>query len=468
MKNQKHALSLLVVLALILSLIPTTFSATAAEPEEIVLKTFTDNLATSSTVKAHTVVLSEPGRVYLSFNHANLNDSHTYWFVTMRDSDNYTVLDLSSAGNVVDTNSYVNYLRPGTYTVEIKANTPYMQTNYYSNANYTLTVNFTENTGQFETEYNNTKEESNGMSENKAITGNLYKSDDVDFYKLTLDKPGKMTLNFKHANLNDNHIYWFVTMRDNDNYTVLDLSSAGNVTDTNSYINYLRPGTYTVEIKANTPYMQTNYHSRADYTLSINFTENTGQFETEHNNTKEKANEMSKNKEMTGNLYKSDDVDFYKFTLDKPGKVTLNFKHANFNDSHTYWFVTMRDNNNYTVLNLSSAGNVVDTNSNSNYLSPGTYTIEIKANTPYMQTNYHSRADYTLTVNISTSALGDVNGDDKVDALDASLVLQHDAGLVTLKDDALAAADVNGDKKIDALDASLILQFDAGLISKFK
>ena len=51
----------------------------------------------------------------------------------------------------------------------------------------------------------------------------------------------------------------------------------------------------------------------------------------------------------------------------------------------------------------------------------------------------------------------------KTDALDASLALQHDAGLITLTEHALAEADVNGDGKADALDASLILQFDAGL-----
>ena len=59
---------------------------------------------------------------------------------------------------------------------------------------------------------------------------------------------------------------------------------------------------------------------------------------------------------------------------------------------------------------------------------------------------------------------GDVNGDGKIDALDASLVLQHDAGLIILDAEAKTAADVNRDGKIDALDASLILQIDAGLI----
>ena len=63
---------------------------------------------------------------------------------------------------------------------------------------------------------------------------------------------------------------------------------------------------------------------------------------------------------------------------------------------------------------------------------------------------------------------GDVNGDGKANAIDASLVLQHDAGLITFTKLQEKAGDVNGDGKVNAIDASLILQFDAGLISKIK
>ncbi len=61
---------------------------------------------------------------------------------------------------------------------------------------------------------------------------------------------------------------------------------------------------------------------------------------------------------------------------------------------------------------------------------------------------------------------GDVNGDNKVSPLDASLVLQYNAKLI--KELAFVeAADVNGDGKITPLDASLILQYNAKLILEF-
>ena len=67
-------------------------------------------------------------------------------------------------------------------------------------------------------------------------------------------------------------------------------------------------------------------------------------------------------------------------------------------------------------------------------------------------------------VEIIDVVLGDVNGDGKIDASDATNVLQVYAGI--LPND-LPGADVNGDGKVDAADATLILQVYAGIIKEF-
>ena len=59
--------------------------------------------------------------------------------------------------------------------------------------------------------------------------------------------------------------------------------------------------------------------------------------------------------------------------------------------------------------------------------------------------------------------VGDANCDGSVNAIDAALVLQFNAGLLgslPCED----AADVNGDGDITSVDAALILQFTAGLL----
>jgi subtilisin family serine protease len=66
--------------------------------------------------------------------------------------------------------------------------------------------------------------------------------------------------------------------------------------------------------------------------------------------------------------------------------------------------------------------------------------------------------DYTLTLSKSNDANG-------ITAFDASLALQHDAGLITLTGSAAMAADVNKSGYISALDAFYILQKSVGVIS---
>ncbi len=58
---------------------------------------------------------------------------------------------------------------------------------------------------------------------------------------------------------------------------------------------------------------------------------------------------------------------------------------------------------------------------------------------------------------------GDFNGDGRVNASDAALVLRYNAGLVEADEKALLLADMNGDGKVNAADASIILQKDIGL-----
>jgi alpha-tubulin suppressor-like RCC1 family protein len=57
---------------------------------------------------------------------------------------------------------------------------------------------------------------------------------------------------------------------------------------------------------------------------------------------------------------------------------------------------------------------------------------------------------------------GDVNGDGRVNAIDAALVLQYSAGLIVFPG---PSADVNHDGYVNAIDAALILQYVAGLLS---
>ncbi len=65
------------------------------------------------------------------------------------------------------------------------------------------------------------------------------------------------------------------------------------------------------------------------------------------------------------------------------------------------------------------------------------------------------------------ATFGDASGDGTVSALDASEVLQHSTGVITLTGTAAQNADVSGNGDISPYDASLILQHVVGLLNCF-
>ena len=71
-----------------------------------------------------------------------------------------------------------------------------------------------------------------------------------------------------------------------------------------------------------------------------------------------------------------------------------------------------------------------------------------------------------LVVKDADGMLGDVNGDQKISALDSALLMRYVAKLVDT-DFNESVADVNGDGKISSLDAALIMRYVAKLINKF-
>ena len=67
----------------------------------------------------------------------------------------------------------------------------------------------------------------------------------------------------------------------------------------------------------------------------------------------------------------------------------------------------------------------------------------------------------------SAVVLGDVNGDGKVNNVDAALVYAYHNKKLTLTEDQLAAADVNGDGKVNNVDAALIYAYHNKKLTKF-
>lgn len=88
---------------------------------------------------------------------------------------------------------------------------------------------------------------------------------------------------------------------------------------------------------------------------------------------------------------------------------------------------------------------------------------------PYGNTTYEALKEQFPEINwVERLRLGDINGDKTINFQDVQLVLQHEAGIITLSPEQLKASDVNGDGKTDFQDAQLILQYDAGIIDSLE
>ena len=68
---------------------------------------------------------------------------------------------------------------------------------------------------------------------------------------------------------------------------------------------------------------------------------------------------------------------------------------------------------------------------------------------------------------INQYELGDIDGDEKINARDAKLVMQHFTKKITLTEEQQERAEVSGDGKINARDAKLIMQYFTKKIDKF-
>ena len=69
---------------------------------------------------------------------------------------------------------------------------------------------------------------------------------------------------------------------------------------------------------------------------------------------------------------------------------------------------------------------------------------------------------FCVTAFAGSNRIGDANGDDKLSAVDARMILQHVAGVKTLDD--TSNLDMNNDNKLSAIDARMILQVVAGIM----
>ena len=272
--------------------------------------------------------------------------------------------------------------------------------------NYKFIVTTTSEDSKFETEPNNKIEEAksnNIISLNSQVTGNLQSSDDVDYYYFSVTNPGKINITFTHDKIDESGTVWSMELiTENNDEAVISKDIKGSETTTKSdTINVSPSNQDNFYLKIYSDYN----HYASDYKIQVNFTEfsevttqknGSYSYDKEPNNDIQTATPISLNKKIEGNIQSEDDLDYYKFTVNKDGKLNITFSHPFIDNNDTSWSLS--------ILSESSPDNLLEFNVDQNMATTKSDTIRISKGTYYLKIgkSYEYNNDsYTFKINFS-------------------------------------------------------------------
>ncbi|MBR1860731.1 MAG: pre-peptidase C-terminal domain-containing protein [Lachnospiraceae bacterium] len=251
---------------------------------------------------------------------------------------------------------------------------------------------------------NSTYKKASAIEANKEYEVSFEKDEKGSkWYKLELAKDGYVTIDSEGVN----PYYDRLTLYDSDLNSFYS-EYMGDAYSSNKY--GVAAGTYYAEIKA-------EYGAKSDnkFTYAINYKEDDS-WEKEDNATPVNATVIPLNKTIKGNLYKDADVDYYKFTLEKNGTVSVDFFHDYIDSGNHYWGLQLLDVNNRAYLDYWYVGNMLkEDNSRVNGLSAGDYYIKIYKNDHYSSKNYEFKINYTANADWEAEPNGATTSADKLE-----------------------------------------------------
>jgi len=397
---KKIIISFMLILTLVLVMSITAFSIQEIENNnsvdtatEISVNTnVSGNLSSTSDVDWYRFTVEKDGYFHVDFQHELVDSSSAYWQIRLYDSSGVNFIDgnnsyFSVVGNSNNTTTTYG-VTPGTYYIKL---TDY----YYTGVDYNFNVVFTPSS-EWETENNNEKNSADEISLNKTYNGSFTTDGDVDWYKFTITENGYFYIDFKHELVNSSYTYWQIRLYDETGVSFIDgndsyFAVVGNSNNTTTTYG-VTPGTYYIKL---TDY----YYTGVDYNFNVVFTPSS-EWETENNNSKGNANNISLNSSINGALTTDGDGDWYKFTVTSGCEIAITLNHATLNTGYTYWVVNLYDSSAVTKLStLNCAGNVSSSTSEYLSVSSGTYYISI---TDY----YYVGTDYILTIQEKHDCVG--------------------------------------------------------------
>ncbi|KML41345.1 hypothetical protein [Cytobacillus firmus] len=333
-------------------------SLTAANPIEL-NKFYTGMLRDEYDNDFYKFTLEKPGNIKLLME----NQPGIEWYGHIQDSKGniYNYLNSDDSEMVSGYAASQVGLPAGTYYIKIKDGYHGYTYPYKMKLEYTAS-------DFYEKEFNNSITTANGILINKTYKGSLQYDDDKDFYKVTLSKPGKVTLSIKQkAGVN-----WYAHIQDTKGnpYASLNTDDSEMVEGDAEKEVGLPKGTYYVLIK--------NYYSWGDetpYEFLVKYTSSSN-YEQEFNDNLTTATAIKLNQSYYGNLQYDEDLDFYKFSIPKDGLVNLQIPQKS--GLELYASIQNSSGTVYKDLSTNGSGSVKGNAGLQVFMKKGTYYLKIK------------------------------------------------------------------------------------------
>lgn len=331
----------------------------------------------------------------------NVNALNDGWKMNIYDSKFTLVKTYSDIKS--ETASAVLPYQKGKYYIQIVASSNYIDSWVPMDCIYNLTVNAT-HADDWEAEYNDSNTTANVIKADTTYSGTLYKEDDEDWYKVTIDKSGYFQLIFDaHLDKNIGKINhgWKLTLYDADLNVIREFTRIEE--DMESIQIPYGLGTYYIKIKASSDWDSSVAPVDQEYSFILKQTKSTS-WETENNNTRQTANKISVNKTYNGYLEKESAEDWYQFTMSKKGtvKVTLGInKNTNVDTIHNGWNVYIYKKN--SANEMQSVKSITTTDAMTIALEKGTYYLKVVAYSDWSSSVAPVDSIYDLSVKCATA-----------------------------------------------------------------
>lgn len=347
---------------------------------------YTGTLSDEEDIDYYEFEVEQKGKIYLAFRHAKIDDSGTFWDISILSAEDQEILSLDSTGENVESVSDAARVSPGTYFLRI-------ENRYYSDEAYTFLISYSAEDESYETEPNDDlTNQSMVISSNTEYTGNLSSSYDIDYYQINISEKSKFWFTFSHEKMNENSSLWNISLLTDSDSTLIDFDVQGSVANSTSDCVRVPPGNYYVRVSP-------VHYSNADYSFSLcSETEDTST-ENEPNDDYSSATSITVGSSMTGNIQNSNDQDFYVFQLGSNTDLSLTFSHAKQDSNYAFWRVQLYDLNSSDAIETSEGESTIRIygNSEENLVR---YWTDLPMGTYYLKVypNSYCNDDYRLTL----------------------------------------------------------------------